>query len=58
MEERKKYRVFYDDGDKVRDKLLVFKCFSNNFAIFLNPLTNKEEQINADRIIRIEEVFQ
>jgi hypothetical protein len=54
MEEGRKYRVFYDDGERVRDKTLIFKSFTNNFAVFYNPVTKLEETLNLSFIIRIE----
>jgi len=56
MEEGKKYLVIFNDGERVRDKKLVFKSFSNNFAVFFNPFTRTEESINISNIIRTEEV--
>jgi hypothetical protein len=56
MENGKKYRVFYHDGIRVRDKVLIFKFFSKGFAIFFNPLTQAEESLNLHRIIRVEEI--
>ncbi len=56
MEEGKKYRIFYHDGERVRNKVLLFKKFKNGFAIFFNPLNDLEESLNSYNIIRIEEV--
>jgi hypothetical protein len=58
MEANQKYRVFYNDGERVRDKILIFKTFSNGFAVFFNPHTNTEESLNVGCIIRVEEAKQ
>jgi hypothetical protein len=54
MEDGKKYRIFYDDGERVRDKNLIFKKSSDGFLIFHNPQTGLEETIPQARIVRIE----
>jgi hypothetical protein len=55
MEDGKKYRIFYDDGERVRDKILIFKERSDGLLIFHNPQTRLEETIPQARIVRIEE---
>jgi hypothetical protein len=56
MEEGKKYRIFYDDGERVRDKNLIFKKSDDGFLIFYNPQTMLEESIPRLRIVRMEGV--
>ena len=53
MEEGRQYRVFYNDGERIRDKILVFKKEINNFIVFFNPSSNLEESINIANIISI-----
>lgn len=54
MEDGKKYRIFYDDGERIRDKSLIFRKSSDGFLVFYNPQSGLEECIPQARIVRIE----
>ena len=55
MEQNKKYKIIYSDGQQVRSKDLIFIRRDIPFFIFFNDLTKKEEMINQTQIIRTEE---
>lgn len=56
MDEGKMYRIFYDDGERVRDKTLEYRKKVDDFYVFWNPSSKTEESISIRRIIRIERV--
>lgn len=56
MEVNKQYKVVFDDGERPRPKELIYKNTIGHLLIFLNPKTNREENINELKIIRIEEM--
>ncbi len=56
MENGKTYKVIYEDGKWVRDKVLVFQGFQDDFLVFFNPSKKIREIIHKSRVIRIEEV--
>ncbi|MGB9703621.1 MAG: hypothetical protein ACPLXS_02840 [Candidatus Micrarchaeales archaeon] len=56
MENGKRYKVIYEDGEKVRDKILIFETSQEEFLVFFNPSKNIKEIIPKSRIVRIEEV--
>jgi len=56
MERGNWYKIFYDDGDKIKNKLLIFLKKEGSFLIFENRIHKREEAINENRILRIEEV--
>lgn len=56
MEDGETYKVVYSDGQRERVKILVFKKKESPLLYFFNPRKDKEEIINEDRIIRMEEM--
>jgi len=56
LKDGRTYKVIYEDGDRIRDKVLVFECFQDDFVVFFNPTKNIMEIIPKARIIRIEEM--
>ena len=56
MEEGKSYRVIYkDDKGQKRVKDLKFVKNDGDLRLFINLISNREEAINVNQIIRYEE---
>lgn len=52
MEEGKEYEVFYNDGQSVKKKNLIFKKIWDTLYVFTNVYNGEPEEINKNLVIR------
>lgn len=54
MENGKPYKVWYNDGERTRNKILVFSKEQHGLLEFINKKTSNKEEMPVSRIVRIE----